>query len=295
MAVSRSSTASSAGGRGGIVGSLGRFISSRQGGILAFVLLALAGWQLTVPLLVTEQLPLPVDVARFMWDELRVDTLAPYSVYEAFATTMQRLMWGLAWAALVGLPLGLMVGWSPRVEAFFRDWIFLLLASPALIWALILSLWFGFTNAPSIATVALVVLPYIVMNVSQGVKDVPVDLLDMGRSFQMPRRTIIRHVILPSQMPFLFAAVRYGFANGWKGLLVAEVFGSDSGAGWMIRYWYEARRAYAVIGYALFFVLIALILERVFFQALSNRVFRWRPSVAEDRAVKGAGQGMGAE
>lgn len=293
--VPRSSTGTRTGGGAAIVGTLGRFITSRQGGILAFVLLALAGWQLTVPLLVTEQLPLPADVARFMWDELRVDTLAPYSVYEAFATTMQRLMWGLAWSVAVGLPLGLMVGWSRRVEAFFRDWIFLLLASPALIWALILSLWFGFTNVAPIATVALVVLPYIVMNVSQGVKDVPLDLLDMGRSFQVPRRTMIRHVILPSQMPFLFAAVRYGFANGWKGLLVAEVFGSDSGAGWMIRYWYEARRAYAVIGYALFFVLIALVLERVFFQTLSNRVFRWRPSVEEGASAKATDRGIGAE
>lgn len=295
MAVSGAGNVTRAGERSGIVGVLGRFARSRQGGILAFVLLALAGWQLTVPLLVTEQLPLPADVASYMWDELRMETLAPYSVYEAFATTLQRLMWGLVWASIVGLPLGLMMGWSRRVEAFFHDWIFLLLASPALIWALILSLWFGFTNVAPIATVTLVVLPYIVMNVSQGVKDVPIDLLDMGRSFQVPRRTMIRHVIVPSQMPFLFAALRYGFANGWKGLLVAEVFSSDSGAGWMIRYWYEARRAYAVIGYALFFVLIALILERVFFQALSNRVFRWRPSIVEGASAKATEPRIGAE
>jgi NitT/TauT family transport system permease protein len=100
----------------------------------------------------------------------------------------------------------------------------------------------------------------------------------MSRAFRVSRRDALRHVVLPSLMPFFFAALRYGLANGWKGLIVAEIFAATSGAGWNLQFWYDAHRAYAVVGYALFFVLFALFIEQVVFQRLSNRVFRWRPT-----------------
>jgi NitT/TauT family transport system permease protein len=84
-------------------------------------------------------------------------------------------------------------------------------------------------------------------------------------------------VVLPSLAPFMFASLRYGLANGWKGLLVAEIFAATSGAGWNIQYWYDAHRAYGVVGYALFFIGFALAVEQLLFQPLSDRVFRWRP------------------
>ena len=110
----------------------------------------------------------------------------------------------------------------------------------------------------------------------------------MARSFNVPRRRVVRHVLIPSLLPFLFAALRYGFANGWKGLVLAEVFASSNGAGWTIRYWYDAHRGQGVIGYALFFVLFALFIERGVFERMSRRVFRWRPSLAHLQVVEEA-------
>jgi uncharacterized iron-regulated membrane protein len=78
-------------------------------------------------------------------------------------------------------------------------------------------------------------------------------------------------------MPFFFAALRYGLANAWKGLVLAELFASTNGAGWMIKFWYDAHRAQGIVGYALFFVIFALIVERLVFGRLSAYVFRWRP------------------
>ena len=52
--------------------------------------------------------------------------------------------------------------------------------------------------------------------------------------------------------------------------MVAEVFGGQDGAGWTIKFWYDAHRAYGVIGYALFFVIFALIFEKFMFDQLSN-------------------------
>jgi ABC-type nitrate/sulfonate/bicarbonate transport system permease component len=264
-------------------GPLIRFGLSRRGAITAYVVIVLLSWQILGPLLPTRLFPQPLDVASFMWDELRGDTLAPATVYEAFGITLGRLLTGFAFAIIIGAVIGLLMGLSKRAEAFFRDFVMTLLAMPDLVWALVFAMWLGFGPLATIYTVTLAAMPFVILNVWEGVKSVPRDLVDMGHAYGVDRKMIIRHFIIPAQMPFAFAALRYGFVNGWKGVVVAEVFGAADGAGWTIRFWYDAHRSYAVVGYALFFVLFAIVLDRLVFRKLSNYVFRWRPSVATQR------------
>lgn len=264
-----------------VVGHVARWARSNRGAATAFVVCWLVAWQLSVPLLPTELIPYPHEVVSFMWDELRGDTLAPQNLYTTFAITLWRLVLGFGLAVAIGVPVGLLMGMSLRVEAYFKDFVVVLLTMPYLVWALVFAMWLGFGNLAPVLTVTLTAVPFIILNVLEGVRDVPRDLVDMSHAFDMPRGTLIRHVIIPSQMPFVFAAMRYGMANGWKGVVVAEVFGAADGAGWTIRFWYDAHRAYGVIGYALFFVIFSLILERLVFRKLANITFRWRPAIAE--------------
>jgi ABC-type nitrate/sulfonate/bicarbonate transport system permease component len=239
----------------------------------------LVGWQVLIPLLPTALIPTPVEVGEFMWAELRADTLAPETVYQAFATSLRRLVIGFGLALLIGIPIGLLMGLFKRVENFLHDFVVVGLAMPSLVWALIAAMWFGFVERSSIITVILASVTFVIINVAEGVRAVPKDLLDMSKAYGTTDLHRVRHVVLPSLMPFLFASLRYGLANGWKGLVLAEIYASTSGAGWTIRFWYDARRAHGVIGYALFFMIFALLAERLVFRKLSDRVFRWRPAV----------------
>jgi ABC-type nitrate/sulfonate/bicarbonate transport system permease component len=273
-----SSTATVARRPMGVPRGLRRFWRSpRTARALSFVSF-LAGWQLLIPLLPTALIPTPIEVGEFMWAELRADTLAPETVYQAFATSLRRLVTGFGIALLIGIPIGLLMGLFKRVEEFLHDFVVVGLAMPSLVWALIAAMWFGFVERSSIITVILASVTFVIINVSEGVRAVPKDLLDMGRAYGTSDLHRVRHVVLPSLMPFLFASLRYGLANGWKGLVLAEIYASTSGAGWTIRFWYDARRAQGVIGYALFFMIFALLAERLVFRKLSDRVFRWRPS-----------------
>jgi NitT/TauT family transport system permease protein len=182
-------------------------------------------------------------------------------------------------ALAIGTVIGLAMGLSKSVNAFFNDWVVAILAMPNLAWALFCSLAFGFGDIGPIITVVLTGVPFVIINVREGVRNAPVDLYDMARSFGVSRPDTIRHVLIPSLMPFMFAAARYAFALGWKGLVVAEVFGGDTGAGWTIKFWYDAHRAHGVIGYAFLFVIFALVFEKFMFDRLSRYFFKWRPSV----------------
>ncbi len=241
--------------------------------------------------------PPPQQVVSFMWDELTLNTLLRYgsvrnNVYGMFLISITRLGIGFVIAMITGTVLGLAMGLSKSVDAFFHDWIMAILAMPALVWALFWGLALGFGHYGPILSVILTAVPFVVINVREGVRNTPKDLFDMARSFQVPRKKVIQHVLLPSLMPFMFAAARYGFSIGWKGLVIAEVFASDEGAGWTIKFWYDAHRTHGVIGYALFFILFALFLERTIFERLEKRAFRWRPQLGSLQVVEEAYEDM---
>jgi ABC-type nitrate/sulfonate/bicarbonate transport system permease component len=262
---------------------VGRFLRSSLSGRLALPVVCLGVWLLSIELVTAiwpfavDVLPTPWQVLGFMWDEVTGDTLAPRNMYETFGISLQRLGIGMVIALAIGTVIGIAMGLSKGVNAFFNDWVVAILAMPNLAWALFCSLAFGFGDVGPIVTVVLTGIPFVIINVREGVRNTPTDLFDMSRAFRVPRERVIRHVLLPSLMPFLFAAARYSFALGWKGLVVAEVFGGQDGAGWTIKFWYDAHRAYGVIGYALLFVVFAIVFEKFLFDQLEKRLFRWRP------------------
>lgn len=258
-----------------------RALTSTRTARVLFPIAVLSLWQLGFVVLETEILPSPAKVLDFMWDEIRVETLSPYTLYQSFAISLGRLALGFSIALVLGTAIGLLMGLSKPIEYFLYDAVVVILAIPSLVWGLMTGLLFGFGNLAPIVTVIAVGIPFVILNVLQGVKNSPKELFDMSKSFRVARGRTIRHVLIPSLMPFLFAALRYGFANGWKGLVLAEVFASSSGAGWTIRYWYDAHRGQGVLGYALFFILFALFIERGVFERISHLVFRWRPSAVQ--------------
>lgn len=281
-------------------GSLWRMVKSPTFARLLFPIAVIVFWYASIAVIkmiwpfMVEVLPLPTEVANAMWGEV-IDPFvagrqAPTRVnlYATFGRSLFRLGLGFAIAMSVGTIIGLGMGVSKSVDAFFHDWVMAVLAMPALAWALFASLAFGFGTAGPVFTVVLAGIPFVIVNVREGVRNTPKELFDMARSFQVPRSRMTRHVLIPSLMPFMFAAIRYAFSIGWKGLVIAEVFGGQDGAGWTIKFYYDARRAHGVVGYAFFFIIFALLLERFVFEKAANRVFRWRPQAGSVEVVEQA-------
>ncbi len=237
--------------------------------------LFLVAWQLIVPLLPTRILPMPLEVLDAMVDRARDGTL-----YHAFSVTLLRLFIGFVLALGAGGILGVAMGMSARVSALLHDFIVIGLNFPYLIWGLLVAMWFGFGGQGPVIVVFLAALPYVTLNLAEGVRDVPKDLRDMASSYGVPRVRAIRHLILPSLSPFFFASLRYGLANGWKGVVLAEVFAATSGAGYVINEMREQGDFAGVVGFALYFALFSIVVERLVFGRLSRWVFRWRPSEA---------------
>jgi ABC-type nitrate/sulfonate/bicarbonate transport system permease component len=252
------------------------FVTPRAARITAPVLFVVA-WQLIAPLLQSYLLPMPAEVVEAMWEQLRDGTLV-----EAFSVSLLRLAMGFALALIVGSIVGLAMGVSPRIEAMLHDFVIVGLTFPYLIWGLLVAMWWGYAWYGPVLVVFIAGLPYVILNMSEGVHDVSKELRDMAAAYEIPRDRVMRHLILPSLSPFFFASLRYGLANGWKGLILAEVFAATSGAGWHITSMRDYGDFAGVVGFAIYFALFSIVVERLVFGRLSRRVFRWRPTLAQE-------------
>ncbi len=279
---------------------LRRTLSSPTFARILFPFVVIGVWYLIYYTIDSRIFPTPTTVLEFMWKEITLSSGVSYSsvasnLYGQFAISILRLTIGFVIAMVVGTTLGLAMGRSKAVDAFFHDWVMAILAMPALVWALFLSIVFGYGSVAPILTVILAGIPFVIINVREGVRNTPKELVDMAKAFEVPNNKITRHVLLPSLMPFFFAAIRYAYSIGWKGLVIAEVFGAQVGMGWTIKFWYDAHRTHGVIGYALFFIIFAMTLEKLIFDPLARRAFKWRPSIDAVTMAEGDFGGIGQE
>lgn len=190
--------------------------------VAASVLTILAVWQLAV--VVGNRIPSPADTVDSLASEAAAGQL-----WANLAVSANRFALGLAAALLVGAVLGVLMGLSKIADLALSDLNAAALAIPAVIWALLTTMWFGFGWLTPVVTVFLAGLPFVIVNIAKATRAVPADLVLMARSFGVSRADVLRHIVAPAVAGSTVAAVRFAIMSAWNGLLLAEWFGSTSG------------------------------------------------------------------
>ena len=107
-------------------------------------------------------------------------------------------------------------------------------AFSAIGWTLLSIMWFGVTPLTVIFAISAVLVPFALVNMSAGLANLDRETLEMASSFTRRRWRMFALVIVPSLYPFIFATLRIMFGVAWKVTLTAELFGGNSGLGYMI-------------------------------------------------------------
>lgn len=233
---------------------------------LAFVLWALLAWMFPEDLM-----PYPIETLRLTF-EFYVTGVA----FTHLAPTMGRILLGFLGAMAVGIAIGVFMGTSNFGLKYFAPYIVMGLALPSVALAAIATLIFGFGFAAPVATAILAVFPFVAINVWKGVEDIDQSLLEMGHSFDISRRRMLRRIIIPNTAPALFAAVRFGLALSWKVVTVAEMFASSSGIGYVIVQTYQQTFFDQTWAWAIVFIIVIIVIEYLIFQPLEKRAFEYR-------------------
>lgn len=193
----------------------------------------------------------------------------------AFATTLIRIAIGFSIAFVVGVGVGMLMQ-SRFLNGFFRDAVTIGVTTPGLIWALITAIIFGNRTAGPIIAIVLTTFAIITVNVSEGIKSLPKDLLDMAKSFGVSLYKRNRHIVIPHLAPFIFTGVRFGFSIAWKITVLTEVFAASQGIGFEMRTATQLFRLDEFLTWILAFYVLALFLDKVVLESLERRFFAWR-------------------
>lgn len=220
--------------------------------------------------------PTPAAVWDEMWQIISSGDLWPQ-----LSATLQRTVYALIGAMIIGTVLGILMGVNSYWESFTRNWVYMALSMPGIVWAMLCVLWFGINEIALFIAVVAIIFPYVAVNVFEGVKNIDRELLDMGRSFKVPRRAMIRKIIMPSLTPYLVGAVRQNFANSWKMVTIAELFGASVGIGFMIRTGFEFFDSAMMLAWVAWFALVIVAIEYLIIGPFRNYMLRWRPEIDE--------------
>ncbi len=189
-------------------------------------------------------------------------------------TSMVRVIISVIAATALGAALALLAYYVPVTQEIVHGRIKpFLLSFPSIGWALLAIIWFKISNSAVIFVEIAVLIPFCLVNVSEGLRDMDRELLEMGHSFTRSNWRMFRSIIWPLLYPFVIAATRMGYGVGLKIALVAEVFGAKSGLGYLMYQGEEAADTPMVFAACLAIVILFIAGDRLVFEPLS-RLYR---------------------
>ncbi|MDR1894170.1 MAG: ABC transporter permease subunit [Spirochaetales bacterium] len=190
----------------------------RGSGFVLGLLLFLAGWKLLSLRLASPILLPPPGAALSGLGGL----LGSAVFWKAAGATALRTLagFGLSFAAalLTAFPGALI----PVFGDFLRPLLILLRSTPVLSIILLAMLWFPSGQVP-VFVCFLMVYPLAFANMQEGMSRLDPGLVEMAKSFQLNRRDRLRHIWLPSLLPYLLAAAQAGLGMAWKVTIAAEI------------------------------------------------------------------------
>ena len=216
-------------------------------------------------------LPGPPRVFAALWG-----LSASGDLWVNLAITLGRVSAGFIAAALIGLPLGILLGAQKRLGEFFEPIIPVMNTVSSAIWAIFAIIWFGVSNATTVFVVFMTAMPLIITNVWQGTRAVNADFIELAHTLRMPRYKVMVKIYLPTILPYFFSGARLAFGFGWRVSLVAETLGSSSGVGYRLRQAADLIQTDQVFAWTITLVLMMAALEMGVLRPLENYLFRWK-------------------
>ncbi|MEA2662807.1 MAG: NitT/TauT family transport system permease protein [Chloroflexota bacterium] len=239
------------------------------------VVIALTAWQLVanariMPVLF---LPGPWDVAQafvnlFQSDEIWID----------MATSGTEMAIGYGMAIVLGLVLGLGMGWYTRFQYALDPFVNFFYSTPRIVLIPLFIIWFGIDMPSKIAVIFLGALFPIIINTMAGVRNTEAALLRVARSFGASDALIFRRVVLPGSVPFILTGLRLGIGHALTGVVVAELIAARHGIGQLIAIAGQTFQTPKMLAGVIIIAGTGMLLTTIL-QRIENRFQNWRPQI----------------
>jgi NitT/TauT family transport system permease protein len=207
----------------------------------------------------------PTDIARRI-----VSWLSTGTIWAHLATTLEEALLGLVAGAALGIGTGFVLARSPFAARVLDPYIKMLNAIPRVVLAPLFLLWFGLGIWSKVALAVTLVFFIMFFSTYQGVRDASPVLIDNVRMLGASERQLVRHVLVPSALTWIFSSLHTSLGFAMVGAVVGEYLGATRGLGYVIS---QAEGTFDTTGVFAGMTLLAFVVVVV--SAAVTRVERW--------------------
>lgn len=190
--------------------------------------------------------------------------------------SLYRIAIGFFIGSVIGILMGLMIGWSKNVRNILEPLVEFIRPMPPLALIPLFILWFGIGNKSKIIVIAFGAWVVLVVNTIEAVRNVDPLYIDAAKSLGAGTGAILRTVLIPAITPEIIAGIRVVAANSFGMCVAAEFMGTNAGFGYMI---IEGRRFIMtdllLVGVLL--ITFSSMLVNALIKLIERRVTRWVP------------------
>src|SRR5690348_973854 len=244
-----------------------------------FVLIAvlLVAWEYASAMRLIDPVSMPrVSLIAAAW----LKTLNGGTLLQAVLPTLGRIFAGFALAAVIAVPLGLLMGSIPLVYRLLEPATELIRPIPSSAYIPVAILFLGIDNEMKVFVIVIACLFPILLNTYGGVRGIDPVLIDTGRTFGLSRAKALWQIVLPAALPNILTGMRISLGIALIVAVVAEMIAGNSGIGYFIL---DMQRIFrvpemfagiftlGVLGFAINFI----------FLKIEGRLLHWRGTPAE--------------
>jgi NitT/TauT family transport system permease protein len=235
--------------------------------IAALVLL----WNYSVVWSKTKVFPSPLAVERGVAELARKGLMLAY-----IGDSLRRVALGFCAAAIVGIPLGLTLGWYPAVNRVVNPTLQMLRPISPIAWIPVAILMFGVGELTPVFLIFLSAVFPIILACVSGVSNVPAIYRRAGRNFGLTAPELLAKVVFPAALPQILVGLRIALGIAWLVMVAAEMIAVDSGLGYLVIDSRNSGKRYDLVVAAMLTIgIIGLVLDFCFRRLRDIPSVRW--------------------
>lgn len=198
--------------------------------IASFLILWAIGVQLSDIKIV---MPGPWEVITKFVDSF-VHPVGRYTMPVHILYSLMRVIPAYLVGSIIGITLGILMGWYRIVNSIFRPIYELIRPIPPIAWIPISIVWFGIGEGSKWFLIFLAAFVPVTLNSISGARSVDPLLIKCGQMLGASKQYMFKTIVLPFSVPYIFSGLQVGLAGSWATVVAAEMIRSSEGVGWII-------------------------------------------------------------
>jgi NitT/TauT family transport system permease protein len=148
--------------------------------------------------------------------------------------TLKRVFAGFLYAFIIGVPLGLLMGYSATAMQSLAPLMNSIRQVPIMAWVPLSIIWFGLGDGPTVFLIAMSAIFPLAINTIAGVQGIDSNYYNAARSMGASKRDIVRDIVVPGAMPDILTGCRLAMGAGWMSVICAEFIATSAGFGFLM-------------------------------------------------------------